>query len=314
MSATWPIVFMGTPKIAADTLENLLDHHPDPVAGVVTQPDRPSGRGQQASPSPVRRLAEARAIQVIAPQKIRTPEFAETLRAWQPAVIVVVAYGRILPRTILDLPPQGCINVHYSLLPKYRGAAPAAWTIINGDTQGGVTTMKLVEKMDAGPIYLQEAVPLAAGETTGSLQAKLTPIGARLLRETLTGLKASTLRAREQDERLATMAPMLEKEDGRIDWVRPAAEIERRVRGFDPWPGSFTRFDGRLLKIHRARVVAHDTKADSGQVVRADAGGFRVATGAGVLELEEVQLENKKRLPGTEFIKGARIKAGDRLG
>lgn len=314
MPETWPIVFMGTPRIAADTLEYLLTHSADPIAGVVTQPDRPSGRGQQTSQSPVRKLAEARGIPVIAPEKIRTPEFAETLRAWRPQAIVVVAYGRILPKPILELAPQGCINVHYSLLPKYRGAAPAAWTIINGDVEGGVTTMRLVERMDAGGIYLQEAVPIAPEETTGSLQAKLTPIGARLLAQTLAGLKTGTLAARQQDEHRATLAPILKKEDGLIDWHRPAAEIERRVRGFDPWPGAFTCMSGKLLKVHRGRVISAESNFTPGEVIRADAGGFQVATGAGVLGLEEVQLENKKRLPGPEFIKGARIKAGDRLG
>jgi methionyl-tRNA formyltransferase len=314
MPATWPIVFMGTPRIAADTLDHLLAHHSDPIVGVVTQPDRPSGRGQRASASPVRRIAEARGIPLVAPEKIRTAEFAETLRGWQPAVIIVVAYGRILPKTILDLAPQGCINVHYSLLPKYRGAAPAAWTIINGEAEAGVTTMKLVEKMDAGAIYLQEAVPLAGDETTGALQAKLTPIGARLLVETLKQLQAGTLVACEQDEHLATMAPMLKKEDGLIDWNKPAVEIERRVRGFDPWPGSFTHVAGKLLKIHRARVIAADADRNPGEVMRADADGFWVVTAAGALALDEVQLENKKRLAGSEFIKGARIKIGDRLG
>lgn len=314
MSATWPIVFMGTPQIAADTLDYLLAHQTDPVAGVVTQPDRPSGRGQRPAPSPVRKLAEARGIPVVAPEKIRTAEFLETLRAWRPEIIVVVAYGRILPKTILELAPHGCINVHYSLLPKYRGAAPAAWTIINGDKEGGVTTMKLVEKMDAGAIYLQEAFALASDETTGSLQSRLTPVGARLLVETLRGLKAGTLAAREQDERLATPAPMLKKEDGLIDWTKSAAEIERRVRGFDPWPGSFTRAAGKLLKIHRAGIVSAQSSGKPGEVVRAEAGGFWVATSSGILGLDEVQLENKKRLAGTEFIKGARIKAGDRLG
>ncbi len=191
---------MGTPQIAANTLDHLLQQS-ESVVGVVTQPDRPSGRGQKTTPSPVRKLAEGRGIPVLAAEKIKTPEFAETLRGWRPAIIVVVAYGRILPKTILEIAPHGCVNVHYSLLPKYRGAAPAAWTIINGEQEGGVTTMKLVEKMDAGAIYLQEAVALAADETTGSLQAKLTPIGARLLIETLRGLKEGTLVAREQDER-----------------------------------------------------------------------------------------------------------------
>ena len=313
MSTGWPIVFMGTPQIAADTLQSLLDRS-ESIVGVVTQPDRPAGRGQKPLPSAVRKLAEARGIPVIAPQKIKAPEFAEALRHWHPQIIVVVAYGRILPKTILELAPNGCVNVHYSLLPKYRGAAPAAWTIINGEREGGVTTMKLVEKMDAGAIYLQEALPLASDETTGSLQAKLTPIGARLLMQTLEGVKDRTITAREQDENLATPAPMLKKEDGLIDWTKPAVEIERRVRGLDPWPGSFTYVSGKMLKVHRAKVLTCAPPGDPGQVIRADAGGFWIGTSSGLIELAEVQLENKKRLPGVEFIRGARIKTGDRLG
>lgn len=313
MSVSWPIVFMGTPQIAAATLERLLDG-PDPVVGVVTQPDRPSGRGQKNTPSPVRKVAEARGIPVVAAEKIRTPEFLETLRGWRPEIIVVVAYGRILPKTILELAPRGCLNVHYSLLPKYRGAAPAAWTIINGESEGGVTTMQLVENMDAGNIYLQEAVPLAADETTGSLQAKLTPLGARLLLETLQRLKDGTLVAREQDESQATLAPILKKQDGLIDWTQPAVAIERRVRGLNPWPGSYTYLNGKMLKVHRAEIALDGTTRNPGEVVRADSGGFWVATGSGVIDLEEIQLENKKALSGAEFIRGARIKAGDRLG
>ena len=303
---------MGTPQIAAATLEELV-RGPDPVVGVVTQPDRPSGRGQQSAPSPVRKAAEAHDIDVIAAEKIRTPEFLDALREWRPEIIVVVAYGRILPKTILELAPQGCLNVHYSLLPKYRGAAPAAWTIINGEKEGGVTTLKLVEKMDAGAIYLQERIALSGGETTGSLQAKLTPIGARLLIETLRRIKDGSLIAQEQDESLATLAPLLKKEDGCIDWSKPAVEIERRVRGLDPWPGAFTHVGGKLLKVHRVEIVATERTGHPSEVVRADSGGFWVATASGVVELAEVQLENKKRLAGVEFINGARVKAGDRL-
>jgi len=313
MPTSWPIVFMGTPMIAADTLDELLAG-PDPVVGIVTQPDRPVGRGQKTAAPPVRRLAEARGIPVLAAEKIKTPEFLQTLRHWQPEVIVVVAYGRILPKTTLDLPPHGCVNVHYSLLPKYRGAAPAAWTIINGESKGGVTTMKLAEKMDAGAIYLQESIPLAPDETTGSLQAKLTPIGARLLLQTLRGLKEGTLQAQDQDESLVSLAPMLKKEDGLIDWTRPAIEIERRVRGLDPWPGSFTHANGKLLKVHRAKIISAKSNGAPGEVIRADSGGFWIATSSESINLEEVQLENKKRVPGTEFIKGERIRTGDRLG
>jgi methionyl-tRNA formyltransferase len=313
MPNPWPLVFMGTPQIAAATLAELVQG-PDPVVGVVTQPDRPAGRGQQSASSPVKKFAESRGLPVVAAEKIRTPDFLETLRRWQPEIIVVVAYGRILPKAILDLAPRGCLNVHYSLLPKYRGAAPAAWTIINGETEGGVTTMKLVEKMDAGAIYLQEATLLAPDETAGSLQTKLTPVGARLLLETLRRLKEGSVTPQDQDENRATLAPILKKEDGLIDWNRSSVEIERRVRGLDPWPGSFTFLNGKLLKLHRVEIVSPELKTNPGEVIRADSGGLWVAAGSGAVALTLVQMENKKRLLGTEFIKGARVKAGDRLG
>jgi len=304
---------MGTPAVSAATLEELL-HGPDAVVGVVTQPDRPAGRGQKSSPGPVRRVAQRHGIPLTAPEKIRDPAFLTTLKSWNPQIIVVVAYGRILPKSILELAPYGCLNVHYSLLPKYRGAAPAAWTIINGEMEGGVTTMRLVEKMDAGAIYLQQAIPLAADETNGSLQDKLTPLGARLLLQTLQGLKDGTLTAQEQNESRATFAPLLKKEDGLIDWQHTARGIERRVRGLHPWPGSYTFWNGKLLKVHRASIVADNSEPNPGAVLRADPGGFWIATGFGVIGLDEVQLESKKKLPGAAFIQGSRIKAGDRLG
>jgi methionyl-tRNA formyltransferase len=303
---------MGTPEIAAISLEALIDA-PDPVVGVVTQPNRPTGRGQQWMPSPVRRIAESRGIPVVTPEKIRDPNFLDTLRKWNPELIVVVAFGRILPNTVLELSAQGCLNVHYSLLPKYRGAAPAAWTIINGEEKGGVTTMRLIEKMDAGPIYLQEEVKLDKYETTASLQAKLTPIGARLLLETIRGLKENNLQPRVQEETGVSFAPMIKKEDGLIDWTQPAPTLERRVRAFTPWPSAYSHLRGKLLKIHRASPVATNLPGRPGEVVRADMGGFWIATGSGTLCMDEVQLENKKRLPGVEFIKGARIAPGERL-
>ena len=312
MSTNWPIVFMGTPETAAFTLEQLLQG-PDPVAGVVTQPDRPAGRGQKPIPSPVRKLAESRGLSVAAPEKIRDPVFLATLQGWNPQIIIVVAYGRILPAAILELAPHGCLNVHYSLLPKYRGAAPCAWTIINGEAKGGATTMKLVEKMDAGPIYLQEEVTLAPDETTATLQAKLTPVGARLLLDTIRKLKEGLLSPQIQNESDVTFAPMIKKEDGLIDWTQPALAIERRIRGFTPWPSAYTRLRGKLMKVHRAKVVATTETGSPGEVIRADGNGFWVATGSGVLSLEEVQLENKKRLAAAEFIKGARIQKGERL-
>jgi methionyl-tRNA formyltransferase len=312
MSSSWPIVFMGTPEIGAVTLDTLIDA-PDPVVGVVTQPDRPTGRGQQRKPSPVRRIAESRGIPVITPENIRDSNFLDTLRNWNPQLIVVVAFGRILPTSVLSLSPHGCLNVHYSLLPKYRGAAPVAWTIINGEEKGGVTTMRLVEKMDAGPIYLQQEVRLDEQETTASLQAKLAPIGARLLLETIRGLKENYLQPRVQEETGVTFAPMIKKEDGLIDWTLPALTLERRVRAFTPWPSAYTHLRGNLVKIHRASLVTTNTSGRPGEVVRADIGGFWIATGNGTLSIDDVQLENKKRVPGVEFIKGARIAPGERL-
>ena len=312
MSSSWPIVFMGTPEIAAITLQVLIDGS-DPVVGVVTQPDRPRGRGQQSRSSPVRRLAESRGIPVMTPAKIRDSRFLDALRSWNPQMIVVVAFGRILPKSVLELSPHGCLNVHYSLLPKYRGAAPVTWTIINGEEKTGVTTMQLVEQLDAGPIYLQEEIQLDEHETTGSLQAKLAPIGAQLLLKTICKLKSNSLQPQHQDEKCVTFAPMIKKEDGLIDWTQPALTIERRVRAFSPWPSAYTDLNGKLLKIHRTTPIQTNRSGTPGEIVRADSGGFWIATGNGTLSLEEVQLENKKRVPGVEFIKGARIAAGDHL-
>lgn len=305
------IVFMGTPEVAAVSLERLFAT-PHRVAGVVTQPDRPAGRGQKSIASPVGRAAAARGVPVVAPEKVRDPAFRDALAAWAPELIVVVAYGRILPRSILELAPHGCLNVHYSLLPKYRGAAPAAWAVINGEKKSGVTTMQLVERMDAGPIYLQREIEMANGETTGSLQAKLAPVGAGLLVETIAGIEAGTLAPRAQDESQVTLAPMLKKEDGLIDWALPAAALERRVRGLSPWPGAYTRVNGNLLKIHRAGIIEGE-KGAPGEIVKAGKGGLWVATGAGALSLEEVQLENRKKMAAAELLNGTRIEKGARL-
>lgn len=303
---------MGTPEAAALSLEQLLKGL-DRVVGVVTQPDRPAGRGQKRISSPVRRVAENHHIPVVTPEKLRDPAFFDTLKSWAPELIVVVAYGRILPPSVLELPPQGCLNVHYSLLPEYRGAAPVPWAILNGEEKSGVTTMRLVEKMDAGPILLQEEVSLAPDETAASLEAKLIPIGARLLLETIRRLKEGSVTPQVQNEAEATYAPMLKKEDGRINWSQPAKAIERRVRGLYPWPSAYTYLRGKILKVYRAMVTTEKGMGVPGEVIRADGSGLWVAAGEGVLSLEEVQLENRKRLVATEFIKGTRIEKGERL-
>ena len=312
MSRLWPIVFMGTPNCAAVTLEGLLEG-PDPVVGVVTRPDRPAGRGQKTISSPVRKVAEKHQKPVLTPERIRDSGFLETLKGWAPNLIVVVAYGRILPRSILDLPSQGCVNVHYSLLPKYRGAAPITWALVNGEEMSGVTTMRLVEQMDAGPILLQEEVPVATGETTASLEAKMTLVGAQLLLETIRGLKEGRIKDNPQREAEASHAPILKKEDGQIDWSQPAKEIERRVRAFTPWPSAYTYWKKQLIKVHRAELVNEEARTSPGEVVRADREGLWVATGQGVLSLQDVQQENRKRMSAAEFVRGARIKNGERI-
>jgi methionyl-tRNA formyltransferase len=306
------IVFMGTPEVAAFSLERLFEA-PEPVVGVVTQPDRPAGRGRKTILSPVRRVAEIRGVPTLAPEKIRDPSFFDVLSKWTPDLIVVVAYGRILPRQILELAPHGCLNVHYSLLPKYRGAAPVPWAIIGGEEKSGVTTMRLVEKMDAGPIFLQREISVAPNDTTASLQAKLAPVGAELVVETIAGLKAGNLTPQAQDESKVTYAPVLKKEDGLIDWNLPAVSIERRVRGFNPWPSAYTYLAGNLLKIHRARVIEMAEKAAPGEVLKADKEGLWIATGAGALSLEEVQLENRNKMTAREFLNGTRVEKGARL-
>ncbi len=310
------IVYMGTPVCAAATLESLMEG-PDEVVGVVTQPDRPSGRGQATTPSPVRQVAERRGIPVLTPVKMKDPGLRERLAGWRPDLVVVVAYGRILPRSILDLAPLGCVNVHYSLLPKYRGAAPMQWAILQGETVTGVTTMRLVTEMDAGPVLLAEEAPLDPDETAPTLEAKLVPVGARLLARTVAGLRQGTLAARPQDPAGVTFAPMLKKVDGVIDWARPALEIERRVRAFTPWPSAFTYWQGKLVKVHRASLAAaaagHEPEAP-GVVLRGDADGLCVATGAGALILTELQMEGRKRMPAAAFLRGAGLRAGMRFG
>lgn len=306
---------MGTPASAAATLETLLGG-PDEVVGVVTQPDRPAGRGQATMPSPVRRTAAAAGVPVLTPRKMKDPGLLERLHGWRPDLVAVVAYGRILPQAILDLPPLGCVNVHYSLLPRYRGAAPMQWAILEGEAVTGVTTIRLVAEMDAGPLLLAEEVAMEPDETAATLEARLVPVGARLLTATLEGLAKGSLTPRSQDPAGVTFAPMLRKEDGMIDWARPAPEIERRIRAFTPWPSAFTHWEGKRVKVHGASPVAadaaHRTEAP-GTVVRAGADGISVATGAGVLLLTELQVEGRKRMPADAFLRGAGLRAGMRF-
>lgn len=309
------IVFMGTPAFAVPTLQKLLDGE-DFVVGVYTQPDQPSGRRMILQAPPVKQLADAHRIPVFQPAKLRTPEALEPLRTWQPDLIVVVAYGKILPNSVLTLPPLGCINVHASLLPKYRGAAPIQWAIANGEKETGVTIMHITERMDAGDILLQKSLPIAEEDTGGSLHDKLSTLGAEALSEALSLLKRKQLIARPQNEADVTYAPIIKKEDGRIDWSWSAVTIERRIRAFNPWPSAYTTLEGKLLKIFKAhpeKVVVH-SYTNYGTVTEMSPVHLFVATGEGQLSLLEVQLEGKRRMPIEEFLRGHAIQPGMRLG
>lgn len=306
------VAFFGTPEFAVPTLQALLDG-PDTVVGVVCQPDKPAGRGQQLQAPAVKRLAERRGVPVAQPVKVKTEALPALLRTWAPDLAVVAAYGRILPPAVLELPRLGCINVHASLLPKYRGAAPIQWALLRGEPTTGVTIMRMNERMDEGDMLLQRATPVAPDETFGVLQPRLATLGAAALMEALAALHAGALHATPQDDAAATYAPMIRKADGAIDWTQAAQAIVCRVHAFNPWPSAFTVHAGRLLKIHRARALAESADAAPGAVLALGA-VIRVATGAGVLGVEELQLEGKRALPAAAFGRGGGLAVGDRLG
>lgn len=303
-------VFMGTPEFALATLEGLLDFGLN-LVGVYTQPDRPSGRGKKLSPPPVKLLAEARGLKVFQPQKLRAPEVVGELQSLAPDLIVVVAYGQILPKSVLDIPKYGCINVHASLLPAYRGAAPINKVIIDGKTETGITTMLMDVGLDTGDMLVKKATAIGPFETAGELHDRLALLGRETIEETLRQLCAGTLRPEKQDDALSCYAPMLKKEDGRIDWHRSAEEIHNQVRGLEPWPGGYTYLDGEVLKI--ADTAPEEGVGEPGTVVSADPDGVRVACGGGVLKIGELQLPGKKRLPAGEFLRGRTIRCGTRL-
>jgi methionyl-tRNA formyltransferase len=305
------LVFMGTPEFAVPSLRVLLDGE-DKVVGVFTQPDQPSGRGMTLHAPPVKTLAAAHHIPVFQPQKLRAPEVLDRLQEWQPDLIVVVAYGKMLPNAILEFPRYGCINVHASLLPKYRGAAPIQWAIARGESETGVTIMRISEHMDAGDILLQRTILIDKSDTGGSLHDKLSQLGAKALHEALGLLKQEQLTARQQNEAEVTYAPIIKKEDGRIDWTQEATVIERRIRAFTPWPSAYSTFQGKLIKILKAQIEPEASRASTfpGTVIEASSVDLVVATGRGQLALQEVQLEGKKRLPIEEFLKGHPIPRG----
>jgi methionyl-tRNA formyltransferase len=307
------LVFMGTPRFAVPTLEAVIaaGHQ---LAAVYTQPDRPKGRGQQLAPSPVKQCALAHGIPVYQPERIRRPEIVAELAAMRADAMVVVGYGQIIPQSIIDLPPLGIVNVHASLLPKYRGAGPIQWAIANGETITGVTTMRIDAGLDTGDMLLKRETRIEPEETAIELGERLSRIGADLLVETLQGLASGSIQPVPQDSTQASYAPILKKEDGRIDWSQPAGQIHNRIRGFLPWPGAYTTFRGQILHIWRSRVSEVTVNAPPGAII-ASAGQILVACGdGGAIECVELQLEGRKKLPASAFLNGQRLLNLETLG
>jgi methionyl-tRNA formyltransferase len=306
------IVFMGTPEFAVPSLEALLKSD-DRVVGIVTQPDRPRGRGQRLSPSPVKVIAQRQNIPLLQPTKMKDPSFMAELSGWKPDVIAVAAFGRILPPTILSLPSRGCINVHGSLLPKYRGAGPIQWALINGETETGITTMLMDEGMDTGAMLLQATMAIGPDDTAGSLSSRLADLGGRLLVETLAQLKAGTLTPRPQDHGQATLAPLLKKEDGAVNWTMSATSIANRIRGLTPWPGAYTFLKTERLTISRSVALDEATTLAPGQIIALTKDAIHVATGKGVLAIRELQPANGRRMPVAQYLAGHPLQTGMQL-
>lgn len=313
---------MGTPETAVPTLGRCLDDGHEVVA-VWTQPDRPAGRGNKLSAPPVKAFALTHGLTVHQPAKIKTDEARELFASHEADACIVVAYGRILPASFLSAPRRGCINVHFSLLPKYRGAAPVNWAIVRGETETGVTTMQMDEGLDTGAIYLQRATPVGDAETAPQILARLATLGAELLGETLARLHE--LEPRPQREAEATHAPILRREDGLVDWGASAFEIDRRVRGFQPWPNAHTQFRGQRLVIHQAvpRNASEEPAVETpqagntfnGVIAKAQGDDLEIACGESTrLRLSEIQLEGKRRMSARDFINGMRVRAGERVG
>ena len=301
-------VFMGTPEFAVPTLQALIDHHE--VLAVVTQPDKQRGRGKKMQFPPVKEKAVEYDIPVYQPQRARDEEFIEELKNLNPDVIVVVAYGQILPESILNIPKYGCINVHGSLLPKYRGAAPIQWAVLDGEEKTGITTMYMEKGLDTGDMIDKAEVVLDKKETAGSLHDKLMVLGADLLLETLKKLEDGTAVREKQNDEESCYAKMLSKDMGQIDFAKSAREIECLIRGMNPWPSAYTFLNGKTLKVWKCKVSTEKTDAVPGTIFLADKEGIHTACGEGVLILTEVQLEGKKRMETEAFLRGYHIENG----
>jgi methionyl-tRNA formyltransferase len=303
------LVFAGTPDFAVPALEAVAAAHE--VALVLTQPDRPAGRGLAATPSPVKQAAARHGLPVRQPATLKAPEAQAELRALRPDALVVAAYGLILPQAVLDIPRLGAINIHASLLPRWRGAAPIQRALLAGDRETGISIMRMEAGLDTGPVLLHEAVAIGAEDTAGTLHDRLAALGARLVVEALQGLARGAIAATPQPAAGVTYAAKLEKHEARIDWSRPAAELERQVRAFNPFPGATARVRATEVKIWRAGVA--DGAGEPGAVIALDPAGIVVACGSGALRLEELQRAGGKRLPAREFLRGFALAAGERF-
>lgn len=320
------IVFMGTPDFAVQTLEELIAAGHE-IVGVVSQPDKPQGRKKQLLPTPVKACALSHGLTVYQPERIKNPEFFEVLKELDPEVIVVVAYGQIIPQRILDLPRYGCLNVHASLLPAYRGAAPIQWAVINGEELSGVTIMQMDAGLDTGDMLAQVDTRLRPEETSGSLFDRLAMLGGKLLVKVLPLLGSPELEPEAQPvESTTPYARMITKQDGLMDWTRSAKELECQVRGMDPWPAAYTTLKGKTLKVWKAKamnffggelfegITGKDPKESAGKVFLTDENGIHVKTGEGILIISELQLEGKKRMSAADFLRGCSLENGTVLG
>jgi len=321
------IIFMGTPDFAVPSLTGLLDHG-EHVVAVVTQPDRPKGRGRKLTAPPVKQLAIDAGLPVLQPENIRGQEFLAQLKEFQPDLIVVTAYGRILPGHLLNMPLLGTINVHGSLLPKYRGAAPVQWALLNGDNETGVTIMQMDEGMDTGDILLTRKIPIGPDDTAATLMTKLAELGGRALTAALDLLRDGKLPPTRQDENLATTAPPLDKTMGLVDWSKPAAEISCQIRGLDPWPTTYTYIAGKRFRLFRPTVIDDQVAMDHllktcpksdrpigpGTLCRVESDGLIIATGKGFLQVQEVQPEGSRRMTVSAYLSGHSLAIGQKFG
>lgn len=307
------VIFMGTPDFSVGTLEALISAGHEVVLAV-TQPDKPKGRGKALQAPPVKTAALAHGIEVFQPRRVREPESVEYLRSFHADIIVVVAFGQILPKEILEMPPFGCVNVHASLLPKYRGAAPIQWAVIDGEPVSGVTTMRMDEGLDTGDIIMKEEVVLDPKETGGSLFEKLSRTGAELCVRTLAAIEDGTAVYTPQDHSQATKTGLIHKKFGLIDWRKSAKELECLIRGLNPWPSAYTKLNGKTLKIWDADVISENTGEEPGTVTDVTKSAVFVQTGDGILKLNEIQMEGKKRMSCDAFLRGYSMKSMEKLG